>query len=145
MSIEGRLSQLVDGKFPTFRVHWWISKLIDPVNDRETLIKCRTWLNPLQNAEEELNNNLNNKTEGTCTWILGMKEFNSIIEDKRRQHLWIYGQPGKSLTPQYRGYSTNVCVHHRRRQVCAFQFYDPNDTSLLIDKTPSAALLLQRR
>jgi len=62
------------------------------------LIRCRTWLNPLQNAEEELNNNLNNKTEGTCTWILGMKEFNAIIEDKQRQLLWIYGQPGKSPT-----------------------------------------------
>ena len=62
----------------------------------ETLIRCRTWLNPLQNADAELKNNLKDKTEGTCTWILGMKEFNSIIEDKQRQHLWIHGQPGKS-------------------------------------------------
>ena len=95
-------------------------------------------MNPLENADAELKNNLNNKTEGTCTWILGMEEFNSIIEDNQRQHLWIYGQPGKSPTPwQYRGYSTNVSVHHRRRQVRTFEFYDSNDARLLGDKTPS--------
>jgi len=72
-----------------------------------------------------------------------MKEFNSIIEDKQRQHLWIHGQPCKCPTPQFRGYSTNFSAHHRHRQVRTFESYDRSDATLLVDETPSVALLLQ--
>ena len=66
-------------------------------NDSEALIRCRTWLHPLENADAELEINLKNRTPGTCTWILQTEEFNSVIEGEEREHLWIYGQPGESL------------------------------------------------
>ena len=66
-------------------------------HEKERLIKCRKWLHPLQDPDAELNSNLNNKTEGTCTWIQNTEEFGLAIEGDEQKHLWIKGKPGIPL------------------------------------------------
>ncbi|KAF8247260.1 hypothetical protein K440DRAFT_629494 [Wilcoxina mikolae CBS 423.85] len=51
-------------------------------------------VNILENADLEFDQHRAKWMKGTCAWIRETDEYHALMDDRRRQHLWVHGQPG---------------------------------------------------
>ena len=62
--------------------------------DEQVKRECRIWLNARERSEDEYQQNLRKRYEGTGTWIFETDQYKDWFAGKGTKCLWISGKPG---------------------------------------------------